>query len=156
PAIDPMRVAYVSADAGVPVFGRKGCSVHVQEFLRALLRQGADVQLYASRFGGEAPAGLEALPAFQIPLAGHGHVTKREQASLAANHELLRALDQHGPFDLVYERYSLFSYSAMEYARGIHAPGVLEVNAPLIQEQAEYRTLIDRAGAEWAARRVFE
>ena len=29
-----MRLAYVSADPGVPVFGRKGCSVHVQEVVR--------------------------------------------------------------------------------------------------------------------------
>ena len=31
-----MRVAYVCADPGVPVFGRKGCSIHVQEVLREL------------------------------------------------------------------------------------------------------------------------
>ena len=30
-----MRIAYVCADRGVPVFGRKGCSIHVQEMIRA-------------------------------------------------------------------------------------------------------------------------
>ena len=40
-----MRIAYVSADLGVPVFGRKGCSIHVQEVIRALTAQGAEVEL---------------------------------------------------------------------------------------------------------------
>lgn len=44
----------------------------------------------------------------------------------------------------------------MEYARSAGVPGVLEVNAPLIEEQAQYRQLFDRAGAEGAARRVFK
>ena len=38
-----MHIAYVCADPGVPVFGRKGCSVHVQEVVRALRRTGARV-----------------------------------------------------------------------------------------------------------------
>ena len=37
-----IRVAYVCADPGVPVFGRKGCSIHVQEVLRALLKSEAE------------------------------------------------------------------------------------------------------------------
>src|SRR5260370_26157420 len=43
----------------------------------------------------------------------------------------------------------------MEYAQAIGVPGLLEVNAPLIEEQAKYRTLVDRAGAEQVANRVF-
>jgi hypothetical protein len=60
-------------------------------------------------------------------------------------------LERVGPFDLVYERYSLWSFAAMEYAKAIGVPGLLEVNAPLIEEQAKYRGLVDRAGAERAA-----
>ncbi len=44
----------------------------------------------------------------------------------------------------------------MDYARASGTPGLLEVNAPLIAEQAEHRGLIDRAGAEQTGRRVFE
>ena len=40
-----MRIAYVCADHGVPVFGRKGCSVHVQEIVRAFTRRGVHVDL---------------------------------------------------------------------------------------------------------------
>ena len=34
-----MRLAYVCGDPGVPVWGTKGCSVHVQEVIRALRRE---------------------------------------------------------------------------------------------------------------------
>ena len=57
--------------------------------------------------------------------------------------------------DFIYERYSLWSYAGMQYARKSGVPGLLEVNAPLIEEQATYRTLVDRAGAERVADRVF-
>jgi glycosyltransferase involved in cell wall biosynthesis len=43
----------------------------------------------------------------------------------------------------------------MEYARDSGAASVLEVNAPLIEEQATWRGLIDRAGAERVAERAF-
>jgi glycosyltransferase involved in cell wall biosynthesis len=74
---------------------------------------------------------------------------------LASNADLRALLEQDGPFELVYERYSLWSFAAMEYARASETPALLEVNAPLIAEQAEHRTLVDRVGAERAAERVF-
>jgi glycosyltransferase involved in cell wall biosynthesis len=43
----------------------------------------------------------------------------------------------------------------MEYALAANIPGFLEVNAPLIAEQAEHRTLINRAAAERVAESVF-
>jgi glycosyltransferase involved in cell wall biosynthesis len=151
-----MRIAYVCADSGVPVFGTKGCSIHVQEFLLALVRNGAEVRLYASRIDGHPIPGLEEVEVCELPIAREGSTARRERAALAANENLRPVLEQDGPFDLVYERHSLFSYSAMEYARSAGPPGVLEVNAPLIEEQSQYRTLVDRDGAERAARRVFK
>lgn len=54
-----MRVAYVCADRGIPVFGQKGCSIHVQEILRAFLGKGLEIDLIASRFSdGQAPVDL--------------------------------------------------------------------------------------------------
>jgi len=50
-----MRIAYICADPGVPAFGRKGCSVHVQEILRAFRGCGARVELFATRLGGDPP-----------------------------------------------------------------------------------------------------
>ena len=57
-----MRIAYICADPGVPVFGSKGCSVHVQEGIRALKGQGARVDLFAARPGGKPSSDLEHVP----------------------------------------------------------------------------------------------
>src|SRR5260370_15507596 len=42
----------------------------------------------------------------------------------------------------------------MECARAANTRGLLEVNAPLIEEQAEHRGLVDRAGAQRVAEQV--
>ncbi len=150
-----MRIAYLCADPGIPVFGRKGASIHVQEVIRALQRLGAQVELFATRSGGEAPAELENVPLHQLPPVPKGELAARERAALAANEGLRTVLQQAGHFDLIYERYSLWSFAGMAYARATNTPGILEVNAPLIEEQAEHRGLVDRAGAEQVAERVF-
>lgn len=150
-----MRVAYICADPGVPVFGRKGSSIHVQEVLRALLRQGAQIHLFANRFDGDPLSDLAGVQVHPLPRLAKGDVAQREQQALANNTDLQAALEQAGPFDLVYERYSLWSYAGQEYAQAHNIPGLLEVNAPLIEEQAAHRGLVDRAGAEQVARRVF-
>jgi glycosyltransferase involved in cell wall biosynthesis len=51
----------------------------------------------------------------------------------------------------VYERYSLWGTAGMAHARRHGIPGVLEVNAPLVEEQARHRELVHRAEAERAA-----
>ncbi len=150
-----MRIAYVCADPGVPVFGQKGCSIHVQELIRALLDQGDQVELFAARTDGRPPADLAKVVVRQLPAPPKGQMATREQAALDANWLLSAALELAGPYDFVYERYSLWSYAGMEYARTRGVPGLLEVNAPLIEEQARHRTLIHRADAEQVAARAF-
>ena len=151
-----MRIAYVCADWGVPVFGRKGCSIHVQEVIRAFSRHNAQVELFARSLGGDPPSGLETVRIHRLPVVPESERAAREQAALAGNPGLCTLLERSGPFDLVYERYSLWSFAGMEYARAVGVPGLLEVNAPLIEEQAEYRGLVDRASAEQVAARVFD
>lgn len=80
-----MRIAYVSVDPGVSVFGSHGVSVHIQEIVREFAAQGHEVTIFTTRRG----------------------------------------------FDLVYERYSLFSTVIAE----VNQPGVLEVNSPLLDLQ---------------------
>ena len=151
-----MRVAYVSADPGVPVYGRKGASIHVQEIIRALLARGIDVDLLAARIGGSPPPGLHDVPVHQLPSPPRGESSNQREAS-AIEHgraagPVLDALGALGPVDLVYERYSLWGQAAMTWARRAGVPGVLEVNAPLPDEQARYRVLHDRDAAEQVAR----
>ncbi len=150
-----MRVAYICTDPGVPVFGSKGCSIHVQEVIRSMLDVGVAVTMFAQRLGGEPSPDLRGVEVLQLPklIATGGQA--REQEVLAANDVLLEMLHQNGPFDLVYERYALWGWGGMAYARAKGIPGLLEVNAPLIQEQARHRELVDREGAEAVAHRVF-
>lgn len=150
-----MRVAYVCADPGVPVFGQKGCSIHVQEVIRALQRQGAEVDLFATRLGGNPPADLASVKVHRLPSIPKVERSVRERVALSINPDLDLELNLAAPFDLVYERYSLWSYSGMEYAQTAGIPGILEVNAPLIQEQAQHRGLVHREAAEQVATRAF-
>lgn len=94
-----MRIAYVSVDPGVSVFGPHGASVHIQEIVREFAAQGHEVTIFTTQRG----------------------------------------------FDLVYERYSLFSTVIAE----VNQPGVLEVNSPLLDLQRAHRDGVEYA--IWAA-----
>lgn len=150
-----MRIAYICADPGIPVFGHKGCSIHVQEVICALRHQGANVELFAVRIGGSPPADLAEVPLHQLPPVPKGDPAQREQAAIALNPILRAELERTSPFDLIYERYSLWSYSALELAQATGTPALLEVNAPLIDEQAQHRGLVHRSQAEQIAHRAF-
>ncbi len=139
-----MRVAYICADLGVPIFGTKGCSVHAQEVLRALRACGAEIELFAARLDGDPPPDLRSLRVHELPSLAGSDLAARERAALGANRSLVAALEGAGPFDVVYERYSLWSFAGMEYARARRVPGLLEVNAPLVEEQ-EWRSALSAA-----------
>lgn len=151
-----MRLAYVCTDPGVPVFGSKGGSIHVQEVLRALLARGVEVVLFARRIGGEAPRGLESIKVRRLARAPSGQHEERERFLLSANAELDGLLRAEGGIDIVYERHALWSYSAMEFAAEQGVPGLLEVNAPLVEEQARFRKLFLADEAAAAAQRCFD
>lgn len=150
-----MRIAYICADPGVPVFGQKGCSIHVQEMIRAFQHKGATVDLFAVRLGDTPPADLEGVTVHRLPAIPKLEPGIREKVAFAINPDLQVELDLSGPFDVVYERYSLWSYGALEWAQSAGIPGLLEVNAPLIEEQAQHRDLVHRPLAEQVASRVF-
>lgn len=145
-----MRIAYVCTDPGVPAFGRKGASVHVQAVLRVLVGQGADVHLVTVRPDGAPPPDLAAVRVHEITVNPSAGVADRERAVQRADAQVAGILDAIDP-DLVYERYSLWGTTAMSWAREHRVPSVLEVNAPLVDEQAAHRLLADRTGAEHAA-----
>ena len=149
-----MRVAYVCCDPGVPVFGCKGCSVHVQEVLHELLRRKAEVTLFAARVDNPKLQSLERVQVHRIEMRKHRSSASWGTDSELANAKLMQCLVETGPYDLVYERYSLYAWAAMEYAQAQQIPGVLEVNAPLIDEQARYRALADTDQAERSTDRV--
>lgn len=148
-----MRIAYATVDPGIPVFGTKGASVHIQEVVRELIRRGHDVTVHTTRAGDDIPddlAGLEVIET-RIEVDDPG-ARERAQQEVSAR---IAARIIAGGADLVYERYSLFSTALAEVAEATGAAGILEVNAPLIEEQRTHRVLVDEeAAAKALARQV--
>lgn len=142
-----MRLAYVCADPGVPVFGRKGSSVHVRSVLAALARRGVEIELFAARLDGHPGPETPLRVVHRLPRPPKGDQAARESASRAANADLTAALEDRPPFDAVYERQSLWSWAGMEHAERHGVPGLLEVNAPLVDEQIAHRGLSDESAA---------
>ncbi len=149
-----MRVAYVSADHGIPVFGDKGASVHVQELVHALRGLGHDVTLLAARLGDADGAGLDA-QAVKVRVAGGGAQAGDRAAKERRYQDIGRAaeaqiVEMHArrPFDFIYERYSLWSAAGVRAAKRLGIPCVVEMNAPLIVEQRRYRKLEQAERAE--------
>jgi glycosyltransferase involved in cell wall biosynthesis len=154
-SVCPGKVVYVCTDPGVPVFGCKGSSVHVQAVLRVLVSRGAEVHLVAARTGGDPPAGLEPVQVHPLSRVPKGDVADRErglQAADAGVAAILDAVAASGDVDVVYERYALWGRAATAWAAAAGVPSVLEVNAPLVEEQGRHRQLADRAAADDVAR----
>lgn len=164
-----MRILYLCSDPGVPVHGEKGASVHVSELCRALTGLGHEVIVVAARAGArsdgacvavqEAPLGLSAdlvCRTVRLDSAGGPLAAREIRAKLAGAAVLRRARELCRTFapDVIYERYSLFGSAGRLLAQELRVPLVLEVNAPLTQEQAEHRGLAFRSAAARAERRT--
>ncbi len=140
-----MRVLYICADAGIPLDGTKGASVHVRQTIGALTRRAVDVTVLALRPGAPGSIAGRVIPAVALL----GRLQGRAEGSAAAQAAALastRDLDAQIPFspgdvDVIYERYSLWSLAGAVLAERLAAPLVLEVNAPLVEEQSRYRQL---------------
>lgn len=145
-----MRIAYVCTDPGIPVFGRKGASVHVQATLTELVRAGHQVQLLTPRTGGDPLPGVSV---HALPSIGKGDAAARERRAQASDAHVAALLTEIAP-QLVYERYALWGRTATRWAaeRGIRS--VLEVNAPLVDEQQRFRELVHVDEAEAVAHRA--
>ncbi len=140
-----MRVAYVCADLGVPVFGSKGCSIHVQEIVRSFLKRGDQIELFVARTGGSLPQEFSECGVHGFAPKSSESTASREAAAQEVATRIGDALELHGPFDLVYERHSLWSAAGPRYANQRGIPCILEINAPLIAEQLKHRELHDTA-----------
>ena len=140
-----MRIAYICCDPGIPVFGTKGASVHIQEVVRELRAAGHEVVLYALRSGEHVPSDLANLE-LHLEAVADVEPAEREQAQAHAAERIVSRVIADGA-DLVYERYSLFSTALADITAATGVPGILEVNAPLIDEQRRHRSLVDASGA---------
>jgi glycosyltransferase involved in cell wall biosynthesis len=166
-----MRIAYLSCDFGVPVFGTKGASVHVRETVAALRGLGHVVKPFLANLAspdGEARDDYTEMPLgggaadvlallAQEDAIGGSHLLKEWRSLQFAEYAqklLMPELQAFRP-DFIYERYALFAYAGLELARALKVPLLLEVNAPLAEEQATYRELVLRRTAERLEARIF-
>ncbi len=143
-----MRIVYVTADRGIPVFGAKGASIHIQEMMRAFAKLGHDVRAVTARRGSEDPTDLIVE---EVAQAAQGtERADKERAAMVQGEAIesrLLTLYQDWPFDLIYERYSLWSAAGCRAAKKLGVPVVTEVNAPLVEEQQAFRSLVCRTDA---------
>jgi glycosyltransferase involved in cell wall biosynthesis len=161
-----LHIAYVCADGGVPIGGRKGASTHVGELTRALVQRGAAVRILAARTAGAIAANHPSAPVIDLGTQTASRMmrqavfaaaaTRRQQAQAAEAYGLLlnqvlftalERLHRRWRIEAVYERYSLWSYAGVCFAREARIPLLLEVNAPLREEQRRYRSLDNAAAA---------
>lgn len=147
-----LRLAYVNTDPGIPPDGTKGASVHFREFGRALVRSGCRIQAVVSR---PPRSEFSDFPVSAHPLPSSPDPVGRELLQLTRQSGVFDALADAGPFDIVYERYSLFGLAGLTFARHHGLPFFLEVNAPLWEEAARYRSLMMPELARSTARELF-
>jgi glycosyltransferase involved in cell wall biosynthesis len=156
-----MRILYLCSDLGVPVLGAKGAGVHVRELVAAFGRAGHSVVLAAPtlvKSPWEKPADVDATvlhlpPAAELEACVDDLRTFTESFRVAeslpgelramlAQRELLEQLTKRfekAPPDFIYERAALYGTAGAEAARKLDVPRVVELNAPLADEQSSYR-----------------
>ncbi len=167
-----MRIAYLTADFGIPVLGTKGASAHVRGLVKALQEEGHEVFVLASNIGDD-----ESGENFLMRHVGFGGVLNEVYEALQ-NEEICKGtrlakdlrnilyglnleiqgrllLEGFAP-DVIYERHCLFATAGRELARYFNIPLLLEVNAPLLIEQQKMRGLSLPLVARTAERLVLE
>lgn len=156
-----MKVLYICADLGIPVLGRKGAATHVRNLVAAFRRAGHEVVVVApsaTKSPWEEPARLEA-PLLTLPpgaatvqaVISLKEVIERFGVPSSLPSEVRRLLYdgelfprllrrfKDDPPDVIYERATVFTTAGARLAASLGRPFLLELNAPLSLEQAEYR-----------------
>jgi glycosyltransferase involved in cell wall biosynthesis len=150
-----LNILYLCADRGISIYGTKGASAHIREFGSAIIQSGNKITLAVREVKGERRGNLPfravALPQFSAsdsldsgPAGSAERYAASEMKEFQLNKTIEKALAGLGTeneFDIVYERYSLFSEAGINFARAAGLPFILEVNAPLVLEASRYRKL---------------
>lgn len=133
-----MKILFICADPGVPVFGRKGCSTHVRETVLTLLDQGHEVRLVCSNVEGDS-GGRDRIPIIQVePYRSRKlgfdlrHLLLDRRVHKAAED----AIAEWKP-NAIYERYSLYSLTGTRLAHKWKLPHLIEINALMTKEQKD-------------------
>ena len=138
------------------VASRDGQSVHIEELIAALRRQGHETILVgppgfmATRFGGSSPL----VDRIKQAIPGALYEVLEIAYNLKAFLRLRSAVRVHRP-DVIYERFSLFLFAGIWMQRLSGLPLLLEVNAPLYEERAKNDGLRLHRIGRWAQRLVW-
>lgn len=153
-----MRLLYVCSDFGIDPNGTKGASIHLRSITRALCEVGHEVSILSPK-GGVIP-GHPATMLSSIsggPAETVGKLLKtwliEHEFNDAAARELrpllynawapkpaLAAIRENPP-DAIIERLSLFGHVGLDLGSALKVPLFVEMNAPLAEEAATYRSL---------------
>jgi glycosyltransferase involved in cell wall biosynthesis len=153
-----MRIAYLCTDLGVPVYGNKGASIHVRELSRALQALGHEVVVVCARLGGARPDRFD-VPLVELPLEDPIASSSGDRALRSAAYagslpsRALPVLRDFAP-DVLYERYALNGTAGLTIAHELGIPHVLEVNAPLVDEEEAHRGLASADSARTLERAI--
>ena len=156
-----MNLLYVCQDHGIPVLGSKGSSVHVREMIAALHRAGHAVALVAPAanksiwdqpaavdgqflhipVSDEILAGVQAVDAYGAELEIDCDLARDVRRILYDRYlqaKLLRKFAKSPP-DFIYVRAALHSVAPVALAQQTGRPLLVELNAPLVDENVAYR-----------------
>lgn len=147
-----MRLLYVCTDPGVPIQGSKGASVHARGLITALHAAGHELTVASPRLEpgpNPLPAGVTVV---ELPAVKPLEYTTGEElgSAMAAQADVIARLAESRQVDGVYERFSLYGIGGARASRGRGVGLVLEVNAPLREEQGRFRRFVHAALAERA------
>jgi len=150
-----MKILYLCADPGIPLYGRKGCSTHVRETCYVLQRMGHEVKVLCSNVEGddrgEQRLDLVDVPPYQSKKLGFD--LRRYLLDLRIWKRLQSLVEQWKP-DVIYERYSLYSFSGECAEKKYGLPRLMEVNAFLTKEQRDRINVLPLA--RWAERHIIK
>lgn len=114
---------------------RDGQSVHMDELIDALRRQGHEVRLVGPALGSDFGSSNAMVDRFKRLIPAALFEVLEVAYNLKASLQLYRAVRDYRP-DVIYERFSLFQLAGILVGRMTGLPVLLEVNAPLYEERA--------------------
>lgn len=142
-----MRVLQLCCDPGIAFGGTKGASVHLAELARAFAAEGAEVLVVAARAEPGASPPSRQVAVEVMPGPPRGAPTAARLAAEPMRAAWLTRVLRDFRADLLYERVALHTTAGVDAAAAAGVPHLAELNAPLPEEAARYRTLDQPATA---------
>lgn len=131
---DSLRIAYLCSDAGVPVLGFSGCSVHVREMSNAFAGLGTDISIYALSKGEGNPCPVPVTEVHPLKKKWLGKDLRLFLSNMKLYRQCKKDFCVRRPH-FIYERYGLYGWAGMKLAKQFSIPIILELNTMLSEEQ---------------------